>query len=167
MRKVIVVLGGILLLIVAFMLVSSLLGGGDKSQQQKLLTVAQDQTELIRVAQLAKEERSIRDTKTLVFANNTELSLITSKQQVMRMLSKKKKVNEKLLVLKKDAKTDTALKSAAQNNNFDKVFTDILKKELTAYKADLNVAIEATSNKTDKKQLTASLEGATLLLGDK
>ena len=144
----------------------SFLSSGDNNAKAQLLTVAQEQTEIIRVADLAKTERAVRDQNTLNLAANTSIAMSTSKQKVVAILKKKdKKINEKQLILKKNDKTDSTLKNAAQNNTYDQVYTEILLGELKNYRKDLIETYKANTNKTDKQTLKEAVETANLLIG--
>lgn len=163
-NRIILIAGLFSLVFIAFILISSFLGGADKNLQTKLLTIAQEQTEIIRVADLSKNEKTVRDQNTLVFAYNTSISLNTSSQQVTKILSKNKKVDQKQLALKKDTKTDELLKNAALNNTYDETFKDILKKQLTTYQTNLKDAYSSAKDPADKAVLKNAYDTATILL---
>lgn len=163
-NKIILIAGLFSIIFIAFILISSFLGSADKNLQDKLLSIAQQQTEIIRVADLSKNEKTIRDQSTLIFAYNTSISLNTSSQQVTKILNKNKKVDQKQLALKKDTKTDELLKNAALNNTYDETFKDILKKQLTTYQTDLKDTYSDAKDPADKLVLKNAYDAATILL---
>lgn len=143
------------------MLLSLVSGGGNGSQ---LLSLAQEQTEIIRVADLAANERAVRSSITQNLAANTSLSVSSSKIQTLALISGKKP-NEKTLALKKNSKTDALLTSAAANNQYDKVFTDTLTTKLKDYQAELKRLYTNTSNPKEKATLESAYNGTVILLG--
>lgn len=156
--------GGIVGLILIFMVISLLFGGSGKNQE--LLTIAQEQVEILRVTELAKNERAVRDSTTQALIANTSLSVQSSHQQVLALLKKSKvKTNDKILALKKNSKTDAALVAAARNNNYDEVFVAELQKLLTQYRNDLK-KLYPTASKTQKPVLEAAFKGTVILLGE-
>lgn len=152
---------GLVLLIITFLAATLL--GGSKGPSDKLQEVVQEQTELIRVTDLAKT--SARSTKTQVFATNVGLSLTTAKLQILPVAKKSgAKTDVKNLSGKQSSSTDKALKAATENNQFDELFTKTVTDQLTTYKKSLNEAYQATSNKKDKQTIKNAYDGAVLLL---
>jgi hypothetical protein len=165
-RALLIVGGGLLLLIVG-LLFMSILSSGSKSNTTLLLEVAQEQTEIVRVANLGILEKAVRNSDTINLATNTALSVESSQQQVIGILTKSgSKVNPKQLAMKKNVKTDAALSSAAQSNNYDAVFVDILQKSLKNYQRILKNSYDATKNPVDRKVLSDAFKGTGILLGN-
>lgn len=145
------------------MVFMSLIGGGS-DRTASLLDLAQDQTEIIRVADLAKTERSVRQTTTQNLAANTSISLTTSKLEVMEIL-KSQNIKEAQLGLKKSAKTDALLASAAANNQYDEVFTTTLTSKLEAYQTKVKTLFGSSKSAKEQQALKNAFESVTILLG--
>ena len=83
------------------------------------------------------------------------------------MLPKKsQKLNDKVLNLKKNPKTDAALTIAARNNGYDAAFKNYMKAELLKYQAELKSVRANTSKPQNKLILQNAENGVSLLLTD-
>lgn len=163
-RIVIVVVGVFLLVTVGLVLFSVLTGGGGTSETQ-LLEVAQQQTELVRVADQASSKA--RSTNTLNFAANVSLTISTTHQSMSGILTREGiKSNDKRLAFKKNVQTDQLLLNAAQNGQFDETLTKTLQTQLLAYQASLSVVYKGSKNPKDKAILQEAYKGVGILLGD-
>ncbi len=161
-QRVLIAAGEFFVLLILGLIVLSLFSGN--GNKDKLLSLAQEQTEIIRVADLAKSERTIRSTTTSNLASSTSLSVGSSRQKVLKLLSGKK-VNEKSLALTKNAKTDTELTTAATNNQYDEVFTQILTDELKTYQSNVKQLYTSSKNSKEKAVLEEAYNGTVILLG--
>lgn len=161
-QRVLIGAGGFFVLLIIGLIVLSLFSGNGNND--KLLTLAQEQTEIIRVADLARNERTIRDSTTKNLASSASLSVGSSRQKVLSLLSGKK-VNDKTLSLKKSAKTDTELTTAATNNQYDEVFTQILTDELKTYQTNVKQLYTNSKNTEEKAILEEAYNGTVILLG--
>ena len=165
--RVMIIAGGLFVLIVAGFILASVLGSGSSSNTAKLTGLIQEQAEIIRVANTAKTEKSVRDVNTLTVASNISLSVKTTQVQVTTMLPKKsQKLNDKVLNLKKNPKTDAALTIAARNNGYDAAFKNYMKAELLKYQAELKSVRANTSKPQNKLILQNAENGVSLLLTD-
>lgn len=160
-RVALVAIGGVLLLTIGLVGLSIFSGGGSA---EKLLSIAQDQTEIVRIADLGLQERTMRSSVTKNFAANTSLSVSTSLQQVSGLIPGKKP-NDKTLSLKKSTKVDSQLTAAAANNQYDQTFTEILTQKLQAYQSELKVQYNDTTNNKEKAVLKKAYDGTVILLG--
>lgn len=159
--------GGLFALIIIGVLLLSLLGGSGKSNSETLLSLAQTQTELIRVADLASKEPTVRNEATRVLAANTSLSVTSTKNQVVSMITKSgKKVGAKQLALSLNTKTDSELKTATENNQYDEVVVGILTSGLKSYRNQLKTTYDSVSNQKDKQVLSEAYKGVGILLQD-
>lgn len=166
-QRILIIVGGGIVLILIGIIIMSFLSSGNKSNSTQLLEIAQQQTEIIRVANIGLKEKSVRSTDTLELASNTTLSVQSSQNQVVGILTKSgTKVNSKLLGIKQNAKTDATLSSAAQSNNYDSVFVTTLQKELQTYQLSLKNAFNSSPKASDKKILSDAFKGTGILLGD-
>jgi hypothetical protein len=156
--------GGILLLIILIIIMSSF--GGNK-RGDELLVLAQQQAELIRVADLAKDEPAARGTATQILSANTSLSLNSSQQETVTLIKKAgTKVDAKRLALKQKTSTDSKLAVAAENNTYDQAFKEIIDSQLTAYQNTAKQLYASAKSKAEKQVLSDAYKGAGILLGE-
>jgi hypothetical protein len=157
--------GGLaVILILLLVIVSAILGGGNKKQSAQLLTIAQQQTELIRVADLAKDQTAVRDSDTQVLSVNTGLSLSSAQNQLLPLIKTVKSPTDKKLSLRLNEQTDSKLTTAAQDNRYDEIFTSIINEQLVAYQASLKTAYNSSHSTKEKNILNSAYQGADLLL---
>lgn len=155
------VIGAVLL--VVFMVVFSLLFSGGKGSAETLLTVAQQQTELIRVAEDGTDKA--RGPLAQNLAITTKLSVASAQKDLLEYMKKQRlKAGPKQLALGRSDQTDAALTAAEQNNRYDEEFTKIIEQQLAAYQASLQTAFNQTSSKAGKDLLSAAYTQAGLLL---
>jgi len=162
-RLVLAVGGGLGLLVVISIVMSLVLGGGGAKKDQ-LVALAQQQNELIRVAEIGVEKG--RNAQARQLAVTAQLSL-TSEQAALQSALKTQgvKVGNKELIAGKNTKTDTKLTQAEQTNRFDEVFLEHLKGELVSYQKNLKTAYDEASSKKFKDALAAQYEKAAILAG--
>ncbi len=151
---------GVIVLMLLIILFSIFTGGKDTTQQ--LLTLAQQQQEIIRISNLGSNRTRTQDAANL--STNTTASVTSSQQEVITLIGKKAKLNEKTLSVKKDLKIDAELNSAAQNNQFDTVFTSTLQTKLAAYQKELKTLYDESKNTKTKTVLKRAYDGTTTLL---
>ncbi|MCA9329829.1 hypothetical protein KDA11_04240 [Candidatus Saccharibacteria bacterium] len=151
------------LMLIVVMLAYSMLSSGDKSQSERLLSIAQQQTEIIRVTGLAKNKA--RSTATQSLASTTSITIQSSKNDITELLKKSRvKVNDKIFNSAIDPRTDETLESASLNNRYDQVFTEIVTAELKSYQLKLKEAFDNTSSKAQKEALEKSYNSVSTLL---
>ena len=137
-------------------------GDIDNTGKQEWLSLAQKQQESIRGSDVGRRKAHVRSTKNL--AATTKYSLESSQSAINKIAKKNGAiVTTKTLALGKSAKTDNALKVAEQTNQFDKVFQEILKKELNDYQTELKKLYESSTGKTTKTGLSTAYTNAGLL----
>lgn len=159
-----VVLGIIVLVIIAFVVGSSLFSG--KSNVPKLTVVAQQQAELIRIANLettiapSQASQQNRD-----FTESCLLSITSAQQNLTAFLSKHGvKLSTKVLGLAKNVQTDSTLNAAAAASTFNAAYTNVMQNQLGLYETALKTAYTNTQNATEKTFLAQDYAGAQLLL---
>ena len=163
-KRLFIVGGGVTLLIIIAIVFFSVISGGGKGATQQLVEIAQEQTEIIRVADIGVTKAKGPTAKNL--AITIKYSITTAQNDLLVVLEKLgSKPGAKILVLKKNANTDKVLDAAAANNNFDETFTETMKSELVAYQVDLKKAYDAASSQTTKQVLADSYNGAGVLIG--
>jgi hypothetical protein len=155
--------GGFVLLVIIIAIFASVLGSGGKTKSEDLITVAQDQTELIRVA-----TDGAQNTTTLPMQNLAQdvLASITSDKTTLLtyMKGNGQKVSAKQLTLKHTSSTDTTLSTAKENSTYDSAFKDIIQSDLNAYQAAIQKAYNANPGPKGKALLTKQFDSAGLLL---
>lgn len=154
--------GGIFVIIIIFMLFS-LLFGGSGANGEKLLEIAQTQTEIIRLTEDARNKARSSTTQNL--ANTVNMSVTTSKNDLLPIVKKNGgKTDAKLLVLKKSSKADAQLAAALQSNQYDSVFITIITAQLQEYQKQLKDMYPVLSKPADKQVIKTAYDGTTLIL---
>lgn len=153
-RILIVLAIAVVLLIVGSLVFGFIFKGNDKTTPN-LLTIAEKQTELIRVSAIGVKKA--RSSTSQSYAITTQLSMQSDKTALLANLKANgKKVSEKDLGLLMDPKTDAALNNADQSNAFDDTFNKTIQEQLVSYQASVKTAYdEAQSAKT--KQVLSDL----------
>src|SRR5690606_30761861 len=101
-----------------------------------VISLAQKQHEVIRIATLGSTKADSEETKRL--ATLTLVTITSDQKQTIDWLAKQKeKVSAKELALKKNTQTETDLTSAEPNGRFDEVFAQILLNELKDYQSSM------------------------------
>lgn len=148
-----------MVLIIAIIVISSLLGGG--GNLLPAITVAQDQTELARVA--AEGSNQAVQQTTLNLAETTNLSLTSSQSQwVSYLAAAGHQLSPTQLSATKNLKTDQELTAAAADSNYDSVFVNVMQSELAGYIRDIQAAYPTVGPK-GKTLLKNDFQGAKLL----
>jgi hypothetical protein len=162
-KRLLIAGGGVLVLLIILIVFMSVVFGGNKGVNQQLLELAQEQTEIVRVADIGVTKSRGAATKNL--AITTKYSVTTSLNEVLSLL--KKKANTKELGLKKNSQTDQTLDTAATNDSFDEVFTETLQTSLKAYRTNAKKIYDASSGQKTKKVLADAYNGINVLLDEK
>lgn len=163
--RIILVVIGAFILIMGAIGVNAIVNSGPDNKQQ-LLELAQQQTELIRVAEIGVKNSSGLQAKNL--AITTELTLTTERNTLVAALKTQKvKVNDKTLKAKADSKTDRALTTAQQNNRFDEEFLKTIQEDLKEYQQNMKAAYNTTTNKKLREALKLQYANANIIIGIK
>jgi hypothetical protein len=121
--------GAVVVLIVVVVIVSALM---PKGSVPGLISIAQRQQEIIRIADAATSQAVNQDVLNL--AATTDLGVTSSQQQVLTYLvSHKTKPSPLILSRDKSAQTDTTLASAVSTNTYDAAVTQNLISQLQTY----------------------------------
>jgi hypothetical protein len=162
-QRIILMSGLGLGLFVGLIIVSMLLSSAGKNATQPLVSIAQQQQEIIRVADLGT--RSARASATSALAETTELTTTSGQQKTITYLTqKRRKVSTKELAAKQNTQTDAAFKTATANGDFDETFITTIAKLLTDYRTSLSKQYDASNNKTEKTLLKQLYTNAGTLL---
>jgi len=162
-QRLIIMIGGGLALLTLLIIIFSLIFGGGGGGLANLEKTVKEQQEIMRVAQLG--EKGARSTETQTFAISTKLTVSSSQSNILAYLADKgSEVKGKDLSENLDSKTDTKLKTATDNGEFDTVFTALLTAQLEAYKQNLAEYYDATSSKNQRQLLQEAYNQADGLL---
>ncbi len=162
-RLILAVLGGAVL-IGLILIVVSLFGRGSTALKSDYTSLAQQQTELIRVSGIGVSKARQADAKNL--AITAQLSL-TSQQASTLALAKKAgaATDNKSLAAGRNTKTDDLLTRADQANQFDEVFTATLRDALQKYQQTLKKLYDASTASATKTTLSKNYNAVNALLG--
>lgn len=162
--RILVVVGGLfVLMIIAVILMQVIGGGSSKFNKDAMLSVAQDQTELVRLGERGTQDGVTDTVKN--FAVTTSLSIKSEQTTLLEYLAENGyEPNEKTLLLKQSAETDTRLDEAKSSSTFDTVYTSTMKQSIEAYKQDLTTAYNSAKNDNAKSVLKARYSIADTLL---
>lgn len=151
------IIAGALLLIILLLIFSLFTGGG--SSREQLVSIAKQQTELVRVADVGVDKATSADTKSL--AISVQLAIISDKNTMLTLIDKNgDKPKDKELNAGKNSETDEKLTQAQQNGTFDVVFTSTINELLDQYQASLSSTYEQSSGKVTKETLAAAYDNA-------
>lgn len=160
--RVLVVVGGAVALIVLAILFFTVIAGGNKGINQKLLELAQEQTEIVRLADIGIEKARSADTKNL--ATTIKYSVTSSLNDVLAII--KKKSTDKNLTVTKNSATDQTLDTAATNNNFDAVFTETMATKLKTYQTNIRSIYDTTENQNTRRVMSDAFNSVGVLLAN-
>jgi predicted outer membrane protein len=161
--RALVVVGGLFLLIIIIAVAVNVFAkSGASFDKSAVLSVAQDQTEIIRLSTIGVQNSVSQNNKN--FSVTTQLGMATEQQNLLAYLATKGyKPNPKSLLLKQSSKTTTLLESATSSSTFDVAYTGVMQQELQAYKQDLTKAYNSAGDSA-KPVLKANYTTADLLL---
>ena len=141
-KPVLFLLTGVLILFTLIIIFSLLSSRGNAGTKQ-LVDLLSRQQEIIRVSSIAKP--LLRNSDTLNLEATAEASATSDKAQLLAYLKAIYiKVNQKKLTIYLNKTSDSSLKTAAQNNNADSIYTAYLKTHLADYRAALRAAFADT-----------------------
>lgn len=161
--RILIVLGGLFILaIIAAVAVSVLGKSGGAGDKAAILSVAQDQTELIRLSTSGVENSTSQRNKN--FSSTTKISITSSQKKLLAFASAKKiKIDPKALPAKQSSDIDTQLATAKSASTYDVVYTGVMKQQLTKYQQDLGLAYKSAGT-AGKSLLQSEYKSADLLL---
>lgn len=150
-HRLIVVGGGAVVLLILFILFYALVLG-HKPSMKNLVTLAQQQTELIYISSVAEQQASQQTSKNL--AVNTSLTLTSGQVQLLTYLKKHgQKLTAKLLAQGESSAITQQLNAALAASNFDAVYLQTVQSQLTQYSQTINSILKTSSNKTETQLL--------------
>ena len=161
-QRMVIVGVGFVLLIIIFVVLFSVFNRAGNAQKDRLIGLAQAQTEIIRVSELADKQSN--DTNTRNLAVNTRMTLQTDLQATTEFLAKRGvKLSGKTLELGQDPRTDEALEEAKANSRFDETFAQLIKDEIEDYRALLKPAYE-NGSRLEQQSFNQDYQELSLLL---
>jgi len=145
---IVAIVGGVII----FMIVVSVLINAftpKKVSKEDLIGVAQTQTELSRISNLAENSATGQSTKNL--AITVDYSMQSQRQQTTQLLSKSGiKIGKKQYAFKQDATTDQKFAAAKATSTYDLVYSQIVQTELENYAKDLKSLYNRAVSKTEQ-----------------
>ena len=148
-RTIFVIIGVIVFALIGAIAYSTL-SKNNKDNSASLIDNEAYQTEIIRIASMS--ESRARNVSTKNFASTVLLVTKTDLSKIGGILVKKKtKVAPAALLKRNNTKTDTLLKTAEQNSQFDSAFETELTKLLTQYQTSLYATIQMTEPLAEKQ----------------
>lgn len=156
------IVGAVAVVIILLVVILNIARGGG-TDSKPLLTVAQEQQEIGRVAGLDIDQLPDGNIKNFVLT--TKLTMSTDSASYTSYLGKHGvKVSQKQLALGKNATTDAELANAISTNSLDTTLQSILQNELQQYQTDLAKAYRSTSGTATRTVLKQLNNNAQLLL---
>ncbi len=162
-KRILLIIAGAVLLMILLSIVTTLLSSSS-STNERLRELAQEQQEVIRVAEIGTEQASNIQTRSLAFT--VMLSVSSEQKELLAYLEKRGITFKKqeALALKEDPDTDKALETASDRNRFDEEFTEILNGQVAAYANNLETIYKSTKNETARALLNDSYTSASVIL---
>lgn len=151
---------GLILLLVLFFSIF----GGNSGPVEDLVSVTQQQTEILRISDEASRELNSTDAQKL---STLILAVVSSDRTktINYMKENGRKVDAKELALKQSAEASQRLKNAQQNGQLNEVYTDIIIEYLEAYQSNLE-SIYPTLGDNGKALVEQNATNVQLILKD-
>lgn len=145
-------------------MIVSLFFSSNKSGTESLVAAAQQQTELIRIADIGTQKA--RTTAGRNIAITTKLSLESEKAPLLAAIKQQgRNISGKELSAGKKLTTDKLLTNADQSNRFDEVFIEKIQADLVIYQKALKTAYDQATDKKAKQALSDQYKKASILAG--
>ena len=157
------VVGGGIGLIAVIAIIFGIFAGTASKTPAEVLSIAQQQTELIRIAEIGAKDA--RGTAAINLASTIRATLETDQASTTALLKKlNATADQKTLALGRNAATDALLTQAKQTNNFDEVFIQTMTTQLTSYQASIKRVYDSTDSKATKDLMKEQYSHAGLLI---
>lgn len=162
-KRALIILGVAVLLIILIIGLSRIFLGDRSANAKRLVDLAAEQQEIIRLTGLTNKNTS--NPSLLALAQTTKSTVSYQQSSLLAYLkSKNVKYKPDQLDAKKDSELDKSLTRASDNNQFDKVFEEKLRLSLTNYQTSLKTSYKTASNSTSRKLLSDSYDSINLIL---
>lgn len=163
-NKLVWIVGGLVAALIIVGLISLFSRGGGDNNIDLMVKAAQEQTEIVRVANLVTTQNSASQA-TDNLAMNVSLTVNSDLTQLKQYMSKNgHALKDKQLLLGKAATTDSQLAAAATSGSYDDAYNQVLKGQLTAYQTTLGEAYKATAGPNGQKILSNAYDNVQLLV---
>ncbi len=163
LRMILIIVGIITVLVVIVVIATALLSGGSGATD-KVVTLTEQQNEIIRIAAIGNTKAGGTQAKKL--AAITSSTITTDQVNTLSYLSKQgRKVKSKELSKTQNKKTDSDLAAAEQNGRFDEVFMRTLLQQLKDYQSNLQ-STSPTLGKNGQELLKKNINTTVLILND-
>jgi hypothetical protein len=165
--RIALVLGGLLVLVVIAILIKNVLGGGQAIDVPAMVSVSQDQQELLH---LFSDTTNITGNQTLSISNQNfvatgQLAISSEQSQLISYLKENgHKISTTQLGLKISSTVDNQITASVTASTYDSTFIQIMQTELATYKQDLAVAYNNTKGPRGRALLKSDYAGAVLLI---
>jgi hypothetical protein len=155
------VIVGFLLLIIIFSVIKSSLGGSSNLPQ--LVAVAQDQTEILHLANETNQQSGLTASdQNLVATLNSSVTSSYGQLQAY-IVANGHKVNPKEFQLKISGADDKELSSAETAGTYDQAFAQVMSGQLNVYIRDLSTAYNVTKGPKGRALLSSDYKQAQLI----
>lgn len=159
--RIILAGAGMLAFLVLILVLRAIVGGGGNAAV--LISVVQDQQEIIHLAENASNEQSL-SSKNRNFAATAQLAVASSQSQLIGYLTAGgKKIDEKQLNLKVSPTTDEQLVASASTGTYNQTFEEVMRSKIDEYGRDLQKAYEENKGPKGRAILTDSYKQAELM----
>jgi hypothetical protein len=163
--KLLLGLGGLFVVIVAFVLIKGIIGGSPAINTTDLVSVLQDQQELIHLSQGIVMKQVGLDSTTVNSALTIELTVTDAQGKLLAYLqTNNQKVTTNQLGLKVSSATDAQVASAQSNGTLDQTYQTIMQGQLTTYTQDLKTAYAVDKGVKGRALLNSDYKAVQLLL---
>jgi len=160
--RILMVLGGLFLLMIIVAMFMRLLGSSGSLNKSTMLPVAQDQTEIMRLADSGVESSVGQTNKN--FAITVKLATSSQRADFLAYLKTNNFApKDKDLGLRHNASADSQLESAKSSSTFDIAYKSVMQTTLANYQKDLNAAY-SSADTAGKTVLKKDFDAAQLLL---
>lgn len=161
-QRLLIAGGGLVILIILVIVVASLITSGGKEKTTNFLAIAQEQTELVRIASDASTHVTSIPAQNL--AQNVQASVASQNGELLAYLKKTgQKVSPAQLTLKHSKTTDATLTAAQENNTYDTAFKTVIQADLDTYMASLKKAYKLNPGPNGNALLSKQYDAAALL----
>lgn len=159
--KIAFIVGGAVILMVVLALVVNFFFGS-KSNTDSIVSVAQNEQEIVRLSALGKDASSQQIKNAAI---NTAVSIKSQQNEWLAFLNKhNREVKLDELNFEKDDSTDKRLKNAEQTSTFDVTYSTVMRSMLETYATSLKTVYDASSNQQERSILNDHYNEAQLLL---
>lgn len=159
-QRITIAAGGGFVLLILIMIAFSLFSS-DGGKRDAYLSVAQSQSELARIANLASTDTSNTAKNITV---NIALTTTSDQKKLITVLEQNgTKFNSKDLLLKNNPKTDEELTAAKAAATYDTTLLQILDDQLNDYEGALSTAYDLSENQAVRQSLKQAYDNTQLL----